>query len=224
MIRIENLSKTYGNGDGQVTALKGINLRIDEGEFVSVIGPSGSGKSTFLLTVGGLVQPTEGKVYIEDQSIYDLSVTRRALIRRHLLGFVFQTFNLVPYLSALDNVQVALCISGHSKNDQADIAAELLARMGLQDRMFHKPGELSVGECQRVALARALANKPSIILADEPTGNLDPACAKEVFDYLQQLNEEGYTIVMVTHDHNAAKLAKRRLEIVGGELTGEMNG
>lgn len=168
MIKIENLTKTYGDGETKVTALKNINFSIRKGEFVSIIGPSGSGKSTLLLTIGGLIQPTEGKVYIDNQSIYDFSVTARALIRQHVLGFMFQTFNLIPYLSAL-------------------------------------------------------ANKPSIILADEPTGNLDPACSQEVFDYFSQLNMEGYTIVMVTHDHNAAGLARRQFEIVDGRVVSEIN-
>ena len=218
MIRIEHLSKTYGQGETQVRALKNINMVIEEGEFVAVVGPSGSGKSTFLLTLGGLIQPSEGKVYVQDLSMYDQNVTERALLRRHVLGFMFQTFNLIPYLTALDNVQVALCVAERAQKVQLERAKALLERVGLQDRMFHRPAALSVGERQRVALARALANQPSIILADEPTGNLDPKCAAEVFEYLQQLNQEGYTTVMVTHDHQAARLAHRQLEIVDGRL------
>lgn len=218
MIKIENLTKIYGDGENKVTVLKDINLSIDKGEFVSIIGPSGSGKSTFLLTCGGLIHPTEGKMYINNRSIYNLSVTERAKIRRHTLGFMFQTFNLIPYLTALENVQVPLCITGKSNKEQNDIAIGLLERVGLKDRILHKPAELSVGERQRVALARALANKPSIILADEPTGNLDPVCSKEVFDYFNQLHQEGMTIVVVTHDHNAAKFAERQLEIVNSKV------
>jgi len=219
MIKIESLSKIYGDGEKKVTALRDITLSINKAEFVSIIGPSGSGKSTFLLTLGGLIHPTGGRVYIDDRSIYDLSVTERAKIRRHTLGFMFQTFNLIPYLTALENVQVPLCITGASKKHQMDIAMGLLIKFGLKDRIFHKPGELSVGERQRVALARALANNPSIILADEPTGNLDPVCSKEIFDYFNQLYQEGITIVVVTHDHNASRFAKRQLEIINGQLS-----
>ncbi len=218
MMKIEKLTKIYGDGENRVTALEDINISISEGEFVCIIGPSGSGKSTFLLTLGGLIHPTEGKVYINNRSIYDLNVTDRAKIRRHTLGFMFQTFNLIPYLTALENVQVPLCITGEPKNQQMDIATQLLAKVGLKDRILHKPSELSVGERQRVALARALANNPSIILADEPTGNLDPICSKEVFDYFSQLHRDGMTIIVVTHDHNAAKYAKRQLEIVNGKM------
>lgn len=218
MIKIEKLTKIYGDGENRVTALKDINISISKGEFVSIIGPSGSGKSTFLLTLGGLIHPSEGKVYIDNRSIYDLNVTERAKIRRFTLGFMFQTFNLIPYLTALENVQVPLCITGKSKKEQMDIATQLLAKVGLKERILHKPSELSVGERQRVALARALANNPSIILADEPTGNLDPICSKEVFDYFNQLHQDGMTIVVVTHDHNAAKYPERQLEIVNGKV------
>lgn len=218
MIQATNLCKRYGHGAGQVVALDQVDLDIGRSEFVAIIGPSGSGKSTLLLTLGGLVQPTEGKVYLGDLSIYDQDVTQRALLRRHCLGFMFQTFNLIPYLTALDNVQVPLAIAGCSAVEQRSTAEELLAKVGLQHRMTHKPSALSVGERQRVALARALANRPSIILADEPTGNLDPDCAQEVFDCFHQLHREGYTIVMVTHDHHAASLAQRQIEIVGGRL------
>ncbi len=218
MIEIEKLTKIYGDGENRVTALKDINISISKGEFVSIIGPSGSGKSTFLLTLGGLIHPTQGKVYINNRSIYDLNVTDRAKIRRFTLGFMFQTFNLIPYLTAMENVQVPLCITGKSKKEQMDTATRLLAKVGLKERILHKPGELSIGERQRVALARALANNPSIILADEPTGNLDPTCSEEVFDYFNQLHQDEMTILVVTHDHNAAKYAKRELEIVDGKL------
>ncbi len=218
MIRVENLTKIFSNKEIKVTALKKINLSINKGEFVSIIGPSGSGKSTFLLTLGGLVHPDDGKIYIDYQSIYELTVDERAKIRRHTLGFMFQTFNLIPYLTVIENVQVPLCIIGKSEKDQTDISTELLIKFGLKDRMFHKPSELSVGECQRTALARALANNPALILADEPTGNLDPDCSEKIFNYFNQLNQKGMTIVVVTHDHNAAKFAKRQFEIINGEI------
>lgn len=219
MIRLEKVTKIYGEGKDRITAMCDVDLHISKGEFVSVVGPSGSGKSTFLLTVGGLIRPTSGKIYIQDTSIYELNVTERAKIRQFTLGFMFQTFNLIPYLTALENVQVPLCIAKRSNKEQLTIATELLERVDLGDRLDHKPAELSVGERQRVALARALANRPSIILADEPTGNLDPFHSREVFEYFERFNQEGMTIVVVTHDHNAARYAKRRLEIVGGRLS-----
>lgn len=215
---METVTAIYGSGVKKVTALHDINLSVNEGEYISIVGPSGSGKSTFLLTLAGLIHPTEGKVYIDNRSIYDLTVTERARIRRHTLGFMFQTFNLIPYLTALENVQVPLCIAGRSDKEQINVATELLNKVGLEDRMSHRPGELSVGERQRVALARALANKPSVILADEPTGNLDPDCSKEVFDYFSRLHQEGMTIVVVTHDHSAAEYAGRQVEILAGRL------
>lgn len=219
MIEIKNLAKIYGHGEKKVVALKDMNLSVSRGEFVSIIGPSGSGKSTFLLTLGGLIHPTRGEIYIDGTSLYGVNVTKRAKIRQFILGFMFQTFNLIPYLTALENVQVPLCIARRNAKEQTMIACELLEKVGLKGRLKHKPAELSVGERQRVALARALANRPSIILADEPTGNLDPQCSKEVFDYFDQLHKEGMTIIVVTHDHNAARFARRQLEIVDGRLS-----
>lgn len=219
MIEIKNLTKVYNQREKEVTALQEVNLLISRGEFVCVIGPSGSGKSTFLLTLGGLIRPTTGKIYIEGNSIYDLTVSERAKIRQSTLGFIFQTFNLIPYLTALENVQVPLCIAKNSSKEQIKIATELLEKFGLGDRFNHKPAELSVGEQQRVALARALANKPSILLADEPTGNLDPTCTEEVFDYFRRLHQEGITVVVVTHNYGAAKYANRQLEIIEGHLS-----
>jgi len=219
MIEIKNLTKVYNQREKEVTALQEVNLLISRGEFICVIGPSGSGKSTFLLTLGGLITPTTGKIYIEGNSIYDLTVSERAKIRQVTLGFIFQTFNLIPYLTALENVQVPLCIAKNSYKEQTKIATELLEKFGLGDRLNHKPAELSVGEQQRVALARALANKPSILLADEPTGNLDPICTREVFDYFRRLHQEGMTVVVVTHNYDAAKYANRQLEIIEGRLS-----
>lgn len=218
LLKMEAVTTVYGSGTSKVTALRDINLSVGKGEYISIIGPSGSGKSTFLLTLAGLIHPTEGKVYIDGRSIYDLTVTERAKIRRHTLGFMFQTFNLIPYLTALENVQVPLCIADRPDKEQVNTATELLNKVGLENRMSHRPSELSVGERQRVALARAIANKPSIILADEPTGNLDPGCSEEVFDYFSQLHREGMTIVVVTHDHNAAQYTDRQVEILDGRL------
>ncbi|MFQ6093705.1 MAG: ABC transporter ATP-binding protein [bacterium] len=216
MITIAGLSKIYNDNGNRVQALTDIDLTIDEGDFVSIVGPSGSGKSTFLLTVGGLITPTTGEVVIDGSSLYKCGVAQRAQIRRNTIGFMFQTFNLIPYLTALENVQVPLCIAGKPKDEQIHIATELLSSFGLSDRFHHKPGALSVGERQRVALARALANNPKILLADEPTGNLDPKMSREVIHSFYDLNGDGITIVVVTHDPVAAMHASTQLEIREG--------
>jgi putative ABC transport system ATP-binding protein len=189
-----------------------------------VVGPSGSGKSTLLLMLGGMLSPSRGRVLVEDRSIYDLSPDQRAQLRREKVGFVFQTFNLVPYLSALENVQIPLFLSKTGEKAQKDRAVALLDRVGLGDRLDHKPCELSVGQQQRVALARMLANDPAIILADEPTGNLDPETSQQIIGYLAEFNQEGRTIVMVTHDPRAAKRAKRSVRLQNGAITSEKAG
>ncbi len=224
MLRMENVSKTYRHRGQMVTALNGANAEIPDGDFVSIVGPSGSGKSTLLLMLGGMLSPTEGRVFLDDQSIYDLDPNRRAALRKQKIGFVFQTFNLVPYLSAMENVQIPLYLTGCDKEAQKARAEELLIRVGLTDRMHHKPCELSVGQQQRVALARMLANDPGVILADEPTGNLDPETSQQVIDFLEEVNAEGRTIVMVTHDPRAAERAKRVLRLEQGAIVSEKAG
>jgi len=219
MLRMENVSKTYRHRGQMVTALNEASAEIPEGDFVSIVGPSGSGKSTLLLMLGGMLSPSHGRVFLEGKSVYDLNLNDRAQLRREKLGFVFQTFNLVPYLSALENVQVPLFLSKTDEKEQKDRAAALLDRVGLGDRLDHKPRELSVGQQQRVALARMLANDPAVILADEPTGNLDPETSQQVIGYLEEFNREGRTIVMVTHDPRAAKRAKRTLRLQSGAIT-----
>jgi putative ABC transport system ATP-binding protein len=219
MLRMENVSKTYPHRGQMVKALDRATLHIPRGDFVSLVGPSGSGKSTLLLMLGGMLSPSHGRVFLEGQSVYDLNLNDRARLRREKLGFVFQTFNLVPYLSALENVQVPLFLSKTDEQVQKDRAAALLDRVGLGDRLDHKPCELSVGQQQRVALARMLANDPTVILADEPTGNLDPETSQQVIGYLEEFNQEGRTIVMVTHDPRAATRAKRMLRLQSGEIT-----
>ena len=174
MLKMENVSKSYRHRGQTVTALDDASIHIPKGDFVSVVGPSGSGKSTLLLMLGGMLSPSSGKVFLESQSIYDLNSDHRARLRKKHVGFVFQTFNLVPYLTALENVQVPLFLAGVDEKSQRERAVALLDRVGLADRIEHKPRELSVGQQQRVALARMLANDPAVILADEPTGNLDP--------------------------------------------------
>jgi putative ABC transport system ATP-binding protein len=221
---MENVSKTYRHRGQMVTALNGANAEIPDGDFVSIVGPSGSGKSTLLLMLGGMLSPTGGRVFLDDDSIYDLDANGRAQLRKQKVGFVFQTFNLVPYLTASENVQVPLFLVGGDGPSQQARAEELLARVGLSDRMHHKPCELSVGQQQRVALARMLANDPGVILADEPTGNLDPETSNQVIDFLEEVNREGRTIVMVTHDPRAAERAKRILRLDRGAIVSEKPG
>ena len=218
MIALESVTKKFQHRGRPVTAMDNISLEIPKGDFVAIIGPSGSGKSTFLHLLGGMLSPTEGKVRIESDSLYDLTSDERSALRKKKIGFVFQTFNLVPYLTALENVQVPLVLAGLGEDEQKRRAESLLGRLGLSDRLDHKPRELSVGQQQRVALARMLANDPVLILADEPTGNLDPETAEGIMDFLGELNGEGRTIVMVTHDLRLAGRAKRALRLVNGAI------
>ena len=218
MIALESVSKHFQHRGKAVAALAGVTLEIPQGDFVAIIGPSGSGKSTFLHLLGGMLTPTEGKVRIGGESLYDLSSDERSVLRKKKIGFVFQTFNLVPYLTALENVQVPLVLAGLAEDQQKRRAEALLGRLGLSDRLDHKPRELSVGQQQRVALARMLANDPALILADEPTGNLDPETAEGIMDFLGELNREGRTSVMVTHDLRLAGRAKRALRLVNGAM------
>lgn len=218
MLKLESVRKGYTRRGRTVTALGDVSIDIEQGDFVSVVGPSGSGKSTLLLILGGMLSPSDGRVFLKGQSLYDLTPDRRARLRKENLGFVFQTFNLMPYLSAVENVQVPLMLGGVSTGRQKERATELLTRVGLADRLDHKPSELSVGQQQRVALARMLANDPEVILADEPTGNLDPDTSEDVTAFLSELNQEGRTIVMVTHDPKAAQKAKRTLRLSAGSI------
>jgi putative ABC transport system ATP-binding protein len=223
MLRMENVTKKYRHRGQPVTALDGATVKIAKGDFVAVIGPSGSGKSTLLLMLGGMLSPTSGRVLLEGQSVYDLSLDKRARLRKQKVGFVFQTFNLITYLSALENVKVPLYLAGADDRTQEERAMSLLERVGLSDRLHHKPCELSVWQQQRVALARMLANDPAVILADEPTGNLDPETSTHVIDFLESVNREGRTIVMVTHDPRAAERARRTLRLAGGAILSLQN-
>jgi len=218
VLRAEDVTKRYLRRDGEVLALDKVSLSVAEGEFVSIMGPSGCGKSTLLLTLGCLIRPSEGKVWLDGRSVYDLPHRAAATLRLHTIGFVFQTFNLVPYLTALENVQVPLYLSGVTPTRQRERAKQLLMQVGLVDRLLHKPSELSVGEQQRVALARTLANDPRLVLADEPTGNLDPALAEEMLDCLGDLHRRGVTVVMVTHDPRMAAKAGRQLRLAQGRI------
>jgi putative ABC transport system ATP-binding protein len=195
-----------------------VSLRVEAGEFVAVVGPSGSGKSTLLLALAGLVHPDTGEVYLEGQGLCGLNPTERARIRRRTIGFLFQTFHLIPYLTALENVQVPLYLAGAPLSRQAEVATRLLDQVGLADRLDHKPSELSVGEQQRVALARALISEPRLILADEPTGSLDPERGEEMVAHLEHACQQGMTIVMVTHDPDIAARAQRRIALQDGRV------
>lgn len=216
---LTDVRKEYHRRGSAVAALDGVSLRIAAGEFTAVVGPSGCGKSTLLQVLGGLLAPTAGSVSFSGSDLYvGRSPDHRAAVRREKMGFVFQTFNLVPYLSATENVQLPMAITGISETSQAERATALLARMGLGDRLDHRPGELSIGQQQRVALARTLANDPQVILADEPTGNLDPDTGASILDMLASIHREGRTVIMVTHDLNAAKRASRILHLDHGRI------
>jgi len=219
MIKLENVRKIYQLGETQVQALRGLDIEIKEGEFIAIMGPSGSGKSTLLHLLGCLDVPTDGKVQLGEVELADLDEDTLAQIRGKKIGFVFQTFNLIPTLTALENVELPLFFQGVPRREQQRRAQELLEKVGLGDRVHHKPSQLSGGERQRVAIARALANDPEIILADEPTGNLDSESGKAVLELLKQLNREGRTIILVTHNPEAAAYADRIVRIKDGKIT-----
>jgi putative ABC transport system ATP-binding protein len=200
LINVENITKTYDGGETLVTALGGVTLMIEEGEFIALLGPSGSGKSTLLSILGALTPPSSGKVIIDDIDIYDLSQERLADFRSEYLGFVFQQFQLIPYLTALENVMLPLAITKYPNMEQKEMAIEVLKKVGLGQKANRLPNQLSGGEQERVAIARAIVNKPPILFADEPTGALDTKTGNEIMELFRQLNEEGQTIIMVTHN------------------------
>jgi putative ABC transport system ATP-binding protein len=221
MFRLQDASKRYHHKNGEVTALRPTTLEVAAGEFVAVVGPSGSGKTTLLSMLGGMLAPSDGKVWLDGQSLYDATPPQRAVTRHQKLGFVFQTFNLIPYLSALENVQVPLMLASSHFSEQEKRAGRLLARVGLESRLHHKPSELSIGQQQRVALARTLANDPAAILADEPTGNLDPQTREQVLEFFEELCCEGRTVIMVTHDPVAAEQAARTIKLADGAVVSD---
>jgi putative ABC transport system ATP-binding protein len=219
MIEIKNVTKSYEMGGEHVLALDGVNLTVEEGDFLAVTGPSGSGKSTLLFTMGGLLTPTKGAVSVRDTDIYGLHPRERARFRRENIGFIFQTFELLPYLTALENVMLPLSIAGIDSVEQRERAREGLSRVGLAKRVGHKPSELSGGEQQRVSIARGIVNEPDILLADEPTGNLDRKTGDGIIDLLRGLNErDGQTIVIVTHDTSTAEEANRVINMIDGRV------
>ncbi len=219
LLQVKSLEKSYSRGDQQVQALKGVSLEIKEGQFVSIMGPSGSGKSTLLHLMGGLDRPTNGQVVLKGQAIESLSDNELSLFRRKNLGFIFQFFNLLPTLSALENVALPRLLGGESIQSITPKATDLLKMMGLEKRMHHKPDQLSGGEMQRVAIARALVSDPLLILADEPTGNLDSKTGESILTLMKEMTREtGKTIVMVTHDLKAASYGNRLIRMRDGLL------
>jgi len=222
MIKLSGVDKIYQLGKVEVPALKGVSLEIKKGENLAIIGPSGCGKSTLLHIIGCLDRPTRGKVFVDGKDISELSDDRLAKIRREKIGFVFQFFYLIPTLTALENVMLPMSFTGISKNEQKKKAHKLLEIVNLDKRANHKPAELSGGERQRIALARAMANDPEVILADEPTGNLDSKSGKEVMEFLLKLNkDQKVTLIIVTHDHYIASNAKKIIYLKDGKIIKE---
>lgn len=218
LISIEGLRKTYHIGTQQVHALDGLDLGIDVNEYVALMGPSGSGKSTLMNVLGCLDSPTAGSYHLNGQNVANLDEDALADIRNREIGFVFQTFNLLPRYSALENVALPLIYAGLSKRERLERAEEVLEMVGLQDRMVHRPNELSGGQRQRVAVARALVNRPSIILADEPTGNLDTATSMEIMNLFGEIQAAGNTVILVTHEEDIAECAHRIVRLRDGKV------
>ncbi len=218
MIRMENIRRVYESGTVKVEALRNINLHIKEGEFVAIMGPSGSGKSTLMNILGCLDTPTSGRYYLDSHLIAELDDNRLAEIRNEKVGFVFQNFNLLPYASAYENVELPLILAGQATDVRREKVMKLLDQVGLGDRMNHKPNEMSGGQQQRVAIARALVNSPRIILADEPTGNLDSKSGQEIVELFTDLWEQGHTILMITHDAAIASRCQRVLHLKDGQI------
>lgn len=217
LILLEDIKKVYGSGATKVDALNNINLKVSHGEFMAIIGPSGSGKSTLMHIIGCIDRPTEGKYLLERIDVANFSDEELARIRNRKIGFVFQMFNLLPRQTALENVQLPLLYSGINLKERRELGLHILSKVGLEGRAHHHPNELSGGECQRVAIARALINKPSLVLADEPTGNLDTKNGMEILNLFKTLNyEEGVTLIMVTHNTEIANEARRRIFIRDG--------
>jgi putative ABC transport system ATP-binding protein len=219
VIQTHDLKKHYQMGSELVRALRGVDVQIRRNEYIAIMGPSGSGKSTLMNLIGCLDTPTSGTYILNDQPVQDLDDDELARIRNREIGFVFQTFNLLPRATALHNVELPLIYAGVSSRERIERAKEALAQVDLTDRMDHKPNELSGGQRQRVAIARALVNRPSILLADEPTGNLDSTMAAQIMELLEEINARGTTIVMVTHDPDLAARAHRRVHIHDGRIT-----
>jgi len=217
ILKVEGLYKTYGKGETAVEALKNINFTVGEGEFVAIVGPSGSGKSTLLHLIGGVDKPTKGKVILDGIDIYRLKENQLSILRRRKIGFVFQFYNLIPVLTAEENILMPLLLDG--KKEDSNYINEIIEILGLKNRMNHLPSQLSGGQQQRVSIGRALSNKPSIILADEPTGNLDSKNSKEIIELLKySVKKYHQTLIVITHDLNIASMADRVISIKDGEI------
>ena len=221
LIRLENLQKAYPTSAGAIYALRDITLRVEEGEFLAVVGQSGSGKSTLMNILGCLDTPTSGRYWLREEDVSRLSDDEQSVIRGRTIGFVFQGFHLIPGLDALENVELPLLYRGMGRDERRRLAADSLEQVGLGNRLHHRPGETSGGQQQRVAIARAIAAKPPIILADEPTGNLDSRSGREVMALLHALHREGHTVILITHDPAIASEANRRICIHDGEIVSE---
>ena len=219
IIELKNVKKIYKMGNVEVPALNGVSMTVKRGEFIAIMGPSGSGKSTLMNMVGCLDVPTIGNIFLDEKDISKMTESDLAQVRGRKIGFVFQKFNLLSTLTALENVTIPMMFQNIEEDKRNKRAIELLNMVGLKERANHKPSELSGGQQQRVAIARSLANDPEVILADEPTGNLDTKTGKEVIDTLNRLHDEGKTIIMVTHDPNVAKFAERQVLIKDGMIT-----
>ncbi|MBU0465876.1 MAG: ABC transporter ATP-binding protein [Proteobacteria bacterium] len=217
LIEIQGLKKTYQSGDTMVDAIKQMDFFIDDEEFIAIMGQSGSGKSTLLSIMGALNHPTQGKVLVDSLDLYSLSGEQRADFRSEYIGFIFQSFQLIPYLTVLENVKLPMAVTGQKKKIKNQMALEVIQRVGLETKAHRLPDQLSGGEQERVAIARALVNKPPIILADEPTGNLDSKTANEIMMLLQSLNDEGHTIIVVTHNSEMGAYATRSIKVQDGE-------
>ncbi len=217
-MQLNNVKKTYNAGTEHVHALHDISFEVSEGEFVAIMGPSGSGKSTLLSLLGGLNRPTEGRIMVDDIDVYSLPVERLADFRREYLGFVFQSFQLISYLTVIENVMLPLAVSSLARVEKGRRAIDIIDKVGLRSKALRLPGELSGGEQQRVAIARALVNQPPIVLADEPTGNLDSATSKEIMQLLRTLNAEGHSVIIVTHNPDNLKYVHRCIHLRDGKI------
>ena len=225
-VSTSDLFKTYQKGTVPIPVLRGVSLEMEKGQYVSIVGRSGSGKSTLLNLLGGLDTATSGRIVVGDSDVTSMSRSELAVLRRSIVGMIFQSFNLIPSRTALENITLALAFGSHPRSDRRRRATELLTSVGLEHRLSHTPGELSGGEAQRVAIARALANDPDVLLADEPTGNLDSRTAEEIVELLVALNRErGLTVVMVSHDEEAAREVSHRVfRLLDGRVVDELSG
>ncbi|MGI9344381.1 MAG: ABC transporter ATP-binding protein [Gammaproteobacteria bacterium] len=224
MIKLENLCRNFQVGDQVVHALDGLNFEIEPGEYVSIMGPSGSGKSTLLNVLGLLDSPSSGDYWLDDIRTAAMADDELATVRQKKIGFVFQSFHLVPRMSAFENVELPMVLAGQAPAERARKVRSALERMGLEKRLDHRPDQLSGGERQRVAIARAIVMEPTILLADEPTGNLDSQSGKEIVDIMEELNRQGLTLIVVTHDPNIGKRAGRRIGMADGRISSDTRG